>query len=160
MAAAAQLTLPPDVLAGFKEAIGCLVIGTALSAWCVPIDLHASQGDCAETARLMFAMQYIRRVHFASIPVLPEKRTRLCRHEIIRECRIPNPYEQELTSVNATSRSYRCCTWPWRRKANICLTHSLLSTFDTVSMCLTVVTLYDFVVTDFGNPALLFSVPP
>ena len=40
------------------------------------------------------------------------------------------------------------------------LIDSLPSTFDTVSMCLTVVTLYDFVVTDFGNPALLFSVPP
>ena len=36
----------------------------------------------------------------------------------------------------------------------------IYSTLDSMSMVLTFVTLFEFVVTDFGNIFLLFSVPP
>ncbi|KAM5541171.1 hypothetical protein V8D89_005100 [Ganoderma adspersum] len=97
MASVAQTALPPAVLSGFKEAIGCLVIGTALSA-------------CIYGVSILQAYLYF----------------------------------PKSGQDSAGMRSFVAA----------------LFTFDTVSMCLTVVTLYDFVVTDFGSPALLFSVPP
>ncbi|PIL34890.1 hypothetical protein GSI_02677 [Ganoderma sinense ZZ0214-1] len=93
----AQSALPPAVLSGFKEAMGCLVIGTVLSA-------------CIYGVSVLQAYLYF-----------------------------PNS-RRDSTSM----RSFV----------------ALLFTLDTVSMFLTVVTLYDFVVTDFGDPLLLFSVPP
>ncbi len=50
----AQKTLPPAVLSGLKEALGCMVVGTALSTWCVPIILTPSSG--AETAGLTLSL--------------------------------------------------------------------------------------------------------
>ncbi len=38
--------------------------------------------------------------------------------------------------------------------------NTIPSTLDTLSIILTVISLYDYVVTDFGEPSLLLSLPP
>ncbi|KAM5541170.1 hypothetical protein V8D89_005099 [Ganoderma adspersum] len=93
----AQPALPPTVLSGFKEAIGCMVAGTVLSA-------------CIYGVSILQAYLYF-----------------------------PNSKKD-----SAGMRSFV----------------AVLFTLDSVSMVLTFVTLFEFVVTDFGNPLLLFSVPP